>query len=433
MNPTYSNTIVPFNAQSAVEMVKQLRLAVDILRSSGELVPGVDFGKIPGTGDKDTLLLPGMEKLCRALSAVPDYIERYVERDYDKPLFHYEYECRLIDADTGLAIPGGRGLGLCTSRESSFSWRFVQAHEIPYGLDVTTLQKQGGRTSEFEFAINKAETSGKYGKPAEYWQAFKNAIAAGTAIQGERETSRGMSPTWEIDTTVYRIPNPAIFDQINAIMKRAKKRALGDAIKGAANVSAYFTVDLEDFIPGTVVEGTATVVTVKPASTTSGHEPDSVRVEQSSAKVVGVSPRPTPQRREVTVIDDGFHDPVALNEPDNGASNEPDPLAEFGTDADVMDEDPNLYHCDRLTITKTKTATIYALGIVGTSRAVMVNDMTFLEPLQIDGTPVLELDAGRNGKTYPLDPSWSVYAMYDKKGWMIERIVTGVPLEGVSE
>ncbi len=51
---------------------------------------------------------------------------------------------------------------------------------------------------------------------------------------------------WELETVSYLIENPVIFDQVNAIMKRAKKRALGDAIKGAAAVSEYFTVDLED-------------------------------------------------------------------------------------------------------------------------------------------------------------------------------------------
>jgi hypothetical protein len=188
-----------------------------------------------------------MEKLMRALNAVPQYIEVCVIRDYDKPLFHYEYECRLVDADSGIAIPGGRGLGLCTSYESAFRWRWVQAHEVPEGVDTAKLTKRGGRTSEFAFAVDKAETGGKYGKPAEYWQMFKDAIEAGKAKSTVKTSSGGKTlDAWEIDTTVYRIENPDIFDQVNGIMKRAKKRSLGDAVKGAANVSEHFTVDLED-------------------------------------------------------------------------------------------------------------------------------------------------------------------------------------------
>ena len=78
---------------------------------------GVDYGVIPGTGNKPTLLQPGMEKLMRAMNAVPAYREVCVIRDYDRPLFHYEYECTLTDADSGQPIPGGRAIGLATSME----------------------------------------------------------------------------------------------------------------------------------------------------------------------------------------------------------------------------------------------------------------------------------------------------------------------------
>lgn len=256
-------SIVPvLQVNNAIDRVKVLMEIVRQLKDTA-LVDTVDYGVIPGTGDKPTLLLPGMEKLMRALNAVPEYIEVAVIRDYDRPLFHYEYECRLIEADTGLPIPGGRGRGLCTSYESSFRWRWVQAHELPEGADITGLLKRGGRTSEFAFAIEKAETGGKYGKPQEYWQMFQRAIEQGTATAVRRKTSKGSEmDAWEIDTTVYRIENPDIFDQVNAIMKRGKKRALGDAVKGAANVSEFFNIDLED-LPrahfGDVVEGTLVI------------------------------------------------------------------------------------------------------------------------------------------------------------------------------
>lgn len=251
--------------------VDRVRILAEIVRALKDtaLTSGLDYGIIPGTGDKPTLLLPGMEKFMRALNAVPDYIERRVIVDYDKPLFHYEYECRLVDAETGLAIPGGRGLGLCTSYESSFRWRTVPEHELPASVDKSQLQATTTEVFEFDFAIDKAETTGKYGKPAEYWQKFKNAMADGTAIASARTTSKGTSyPGHLLRTTAYRVENPAIFDQVNSIMKRAKKRALGDAIKGAANVSEFFTVDLEDLphhefddpdvVEGEVVEEKAT-------------------------------------------------------------------------------------------------------------------------------------------------------------------------------
>src|SRR5690348_2519013 len=122
METTVNQSLAVRTEAQALDAVKLMSNIVLALRRD-VLQKDVDYGVIPGTGDKPTLLLPGMEKLMRALNAVPEYIEKCVIRDYDRPLFHYEYECRLIEADTGLAIPGGRGIGLCTSFESAFRWR----------------------------------------------------------------------------------------------------------------------------------------------------------------------------------------------------------------------------------------------------------------------------------------------------------------------
>lgn len=227
MSDQSSLAIIPHRTeQQAIEAVKTMANIVFALRND-VLKKDMDYGVIPGTGDKPTLLLPGMEKLMRALNAVPDYIERSVIRDYDRPLFHYEYECRLIDADTGIAIPGGRGIGLCTSMESAFRWR--QSERVCPTCGKATIIK------------GKAEYGGG-------WICFAKKGGCGAKFTAGDQSIEGQS--------TGRIENPDIFDQVNAIMKRAKKRALGDAIKGAANVSEFFTVDLEDFARyDNVVEG----------------------------------------------------------------------------------------------------------------------------------------------------------------------------------
>lgn len=236
----------------AIRNVTELHEIVTTLRdpaTKGGLVKGVDYGVIPGTGDKATLLLPGMEKLCRALNAEPNY--RYLDevREWDNGFFAFEFECTLLDVSTGEVLPGGRGVGSCNSKESSFAWRWVQLHEIPDGVEFTPsqVQERSFKASEYVFAVEAAETGGKYGKPQSYWDKFNEAIENGTATKAPKKTQKGMSmDAWFIEDTLYRVPNPDIYDQVNAILKRAKKRALGDAIKGAANVSEYFTVDLED-------------------------------------------------------------------------------------------------------------------------------------------------------------------------------------------
>lgn len=122
--------------------------------------------------------------------------------------------------------------------------------QVPGELDRARLLVRTGRRTlcEFDFAIERAETTGAYGKPAGHWQRFREAIAAGTARQVEKATRRGPASAWEIDVdeTVYRIPNPEIADVVNTIQKMAQKRALVAATLIATSASEFFTQDIED-------------------------------------------------------------------------------------------------------------------------------------------------------------------------------------------
>ena len=152
----------------------------------------------------------------------------------------------------------------------------------------------------------------------------------------------------------------------------------------------------------------------KPPQNGNGHEPDAVRVEQPSAKVVGVQPRPTP--------------PPASPQADlaESVASDNDPLADFGMEqgADVKtipqrpDDDPDTYHCDRLKVHKTKTATQYILFVAHSATRIPVADVIQLEGLTINGVPIIELPAGE----YPLEPTWSVHADSDGKGWQVHSI-----------
>lgn len=129
------------------------------------------------------------------------------------------------------------------------------------GTNFAALKKRIGAVVEFAFAIEKAETGGKYGKPAEHWQSFKDAIKAGTAQQVTKPTKDGRQLlAWQIDTTLYRIFNDDIASVVNTIEKISQKRALVATTLLAVNASDLFTQDLEDFDAGTVVESTARVV-----------------------------------------------------------------------------------------------------------------------------------------------------------------------------
>jgi hypothetical protein len=94
----------------------------------------------------------------------------------------------------------------------------------------------------------RAETTGTYGKPAEHWIRFREAIRNGTARQVEKPTRRGMAAAWELDedAALYRISNPDAADLVNTIQKMAQKRALIAATLIAVSASEFFTQDVED-------------------------------------------------------------------------------------------------------------------------------------------------------------------------------------------
>jgi hypothetical protein len=227
----------------------------------------VDYGIIPGT-EKNTLLKPGAEKLCWFFGLRPvfrdiEHVEDWTGATHGEPFFYYRVQCELMSHGEIMAAADGSA----NSWEKKHRYRWVNEADIPPHLDKSKLKTRGGRTSEFTFAVNKAETSGQYGKPVEYWKRFTDAINSGNATPVKRKTKSGNEmDAWEIDTTLYCIPNEEVADLVNTILKMAQKRALVAATLIGANASEWFTQDMEDFIDSTFVDVTPTTVAPPPAT-----------------------------------------------------------------------------------------------------------------------------------------------------------------------
>lgn len=216
---------------------------------------GEDYGAIPGAGQKRVLLKPGAEKLCSIFGMAPTYERVTVTEDWTgaehggEPMFHYEYRCQLSRGGRFM----GEAMGSANSWESKHRYRWVSEDAVrSYGYDPEKLAARGGVKTIFEpdFALEKRETSGQYGKPAEYWAAFDAAIEAKTARRASKSARTGRSMQgWEmeIDQKQYRIPNPETADIVNTLVKMAQKRALVAAVLVVTNCSDAFTQDLEDF------------------------------------------------------------------------------------------------------------------------------------------------------------------------------------------
>ncbi len=204
--------IVPLSESSALESVQMLCNIVRAIREK-VFVEGTDYGVIPGTGPKPVLLLPGMEKLLRALRLRPEYALLSNKEDFETPLFYFRYECRLIEIETGQVV--SCAIGSANSMEAKWRWREAKRVCPLCGKET----------------INRS-------KRDDGWYCWLKIGGCGGQFAG--------SDSRITEQQVGRVENPDIYDQLNTIDKIAQKRALASAIKIAANVSEFFTVDVED-------------------------------------------------------------------------------------------------------------------------------------------------------------------------------------------
>ena len=160
------------------------------------LVEEHDYGKIPGCGDKPTLLKPGAEKILMALGITSSYeLIEHTENFEGKGFFAYTVKCTLFK--NGQKIT--EGLGHANSREKKWAVEFVYEKDLPEGTDKELLKKKTIKSNNGTF--------------------YK----------------------YEIDADAN--------SKANTILKMAKKRAQIDAVLTVASLSEIFTQDFDDLPP----------------------------------------------------------------------------------------------------------------------------------------------------------------------------------------
>lgn len=216
----------------------------DFVAFSKEILKAdLDYGTIPGVA-KPSLFKPGAEKLRFVYGLGVEMIQSEKVVDLDGHYVSYTYKCS-VRSKAGQLLAECEGN--CNSYESKYRYTWVKEDEIPYGVDKSTLRQRPGKITEFDFAVTKAETTGTYGKPAEYWQKFQDAISNGTARRIVKTTKTGKQmDAWEIGSNLYRTDNEDVVGLQNTIMKMAQKRAFVGAILIATGASEFFTQDVED-------------------------------------------------------------------------------------------------------------------------------------------------------------------------------------------
>ena len=176
---------------------------------------GEHYGKIPGTGDKPSLLQPGAQILALTFRLGPKF--RVQQKELDGGHREFYVECELFSMATGQLI--GMGVGMTSTMESK--WRF--------------------RTGPVEFTGRQV--------PTDYWDARKDDPGKARELLGGRGFQTRKNPDtgyWEIVRAGEKVENENPADVYNTALKIASKRAFVHAVLNTTAASDMFTQDVED-------------------------------------------------------------------------------------------------------------------------------------------------------------------------------------------
>lgn len=193
---------------NAVEALKAIRTFV-----ASELKPGVDFGLIPGTGDKPTLLKPGAEKIALYYQTRISYaIDRMELGDGH---IEFQVRCDLLARSNGATA--SEGYGSCCTMESKYRWR--KADRVCPLCGQPSIIK--GRE--------------EYGGG---WLCFAKKGGCGAKYHDGDQSIEGQQ--------TGRVENVDVWDSRNTCLKMGLKRALVSAVLSLGSLSELFTQDVED-------------------------------------------------------------------------------------------------------------------------------------------------------------------------------------------
>jgi hypothetical protein len=201
---------------TAIDVRNQVNLIQEVMKDV--MQEGQHYGKVPGCGDKPTLLKPGAEKLSMTFRLRPimnnngDIIIENLANGHREVTVY----CHILNM-SGQEL--STGIGSCSTMESKYRYRG--------GEKIGTGQPL----------------------PKEYWNLKKeNKRDEAQALIGGPGYGPGkIDGVWQVCEIGEKMENPDIADTFNTVLKMAKKRAYVDGILSATAASDIFTQDIEDF------------------------------------------------------------------------------------------------------------------------------------------------------------------------------------------
>jgi len=209
-------SLAEYDVSDIVGQVQKIQAVMQAVMKDGE-----HYGKIPGCGDKPSLLKPGAEKLGFMFRLAPAFQEERI--DLGNGHREYVIRCVLTHIPSGQIV--GEGLGSCSTMESKYRFR----------------------TGPKEFTGQPV--------PKEYWNLRTSDPAKAMAAIGGRGHTVGKTEAgaWEVCIQGERVEHDNPADHYNTVLKIGKKRAHVDAVLTATAASDFFTQDIEDLRDNGVV------------------------------------------------------------------------------------------------------------------------------------------------------------------------------------
>jgi hypothetical protein len=209
-------------ALTALQLREQVNLIQEVMKSV--MRENEHYGKIPGCGDKPSLLKPGAEKLMFTFRLVADPEVEVFDLYHPTVGGHREYRVKVRISSMGGTYMGG-GVGSCSTMESKYRFRG--------GEKISTDQKV----------------------PTEYWNLKKAGKfdEAKTLIGGDNYGVAKIDGTWMICEIGEKQEHDNPADFYNTCEKMAKKRALVDATLTVTAASDIFTQDIEELVDNGVM------------------------------------------------------------------------------------------------------------------------------------------------------------------------------------
>lgn len=197
--------------RETMETLKAIRTFV-----KEEMVEGLDFGVIPGTGQKPALLQPGAQKTALYFNATPDHqIERM---ELGNGHVEFLITTRLVSRSTGVVV--GMGLGSCATMEKKYRYRNSSRKCPACGAE----------------AIINGNAEWNNGVP--HFLCHKKRGGCGAKFAENNPDI--------LRQTVGQAENPDIYDARNTVLKMAVKRSFVAAALSLGCLSELFTQDIDE-------------------------------------------------------------------------------------------------------------------------------------------------------------------------------------------